>query len=309
MSNEQLMQQAADIEQGAAFAEYRQRAGASPRGYALVDYEEIKRKYQGCAQPLFEPFTRMPDPASYDGAIESLHAAMEELSQGAHLVDPINGEAIGGNRDLTAIVDAADELGDWTGMAASNFKTNFLTPFPVVASNQFLILGIMKGAVEADKAVWESAREDIDKIARATLDALENLGGCGKNGFEFALAVATAVASVAGIPFTGGASAVVAGVGAAANVAGAAAKGAEVLAKGGGGSAEQIVGSMKTAIEKLTGQIRDKQGQIAKTLTGYAGEVEQHKLTKPSPFFSPRPQLADMRGSELTGDKGVGEPE
>ncbi|WP_216214137.1 hypothetical protein [Amycolatopsis aidingensis] len=308
MSYEQLMQQAADIEESAAEAEYRQLAGMAGRGATVIDYEEIKRRYQGCAQPLFEPFTRMPDPASYDGAIEDLRAAMEELSNGPHLTDPINGAAIDGNRNLTAVGDAADELNDWTGIAASNFKRNFLTPFPVVAGNQFLILGIMKGAVEADKAVWEAAREDIDKIARATLDALENLGGCGKNGFEFALAVATAVASVLGIPFTGGASAVVAGVGAAANTAGAVVKGAEMV-KGGGGSAEQIVGSMQTAIEKLTGQIREKQGQIAKTLSGYAGEIDQHKMTKPSAFFSPRPKLADMRGSELTGEKGVGEPE
>ncbi len=306
MSYDHLMQYAAEIEQSAVDAEWRRmNRMSSGKAPPPISYEELQGMYQNCARPLFEPFTRIPDPASYDAVIDDLYSAMGNLSHGAHMTDPITGRTIKANRDMQAIETAGTSLNDWTGAAASAFRANFLDPFPAVATNQFLVLGVMKGAAEADRAVWYEARENIVDIASRTAEALDNLGSCGKNDVEFALSVAAAVVSVAGIPFTAGASAVVAGVGAAVNATGAATKGVEAV-KGGGGTAAQVLESMKKAIDELTGQIRDTQGQIAETLNGYAGEVDMQKNKEPSAFVSARPKLAGMKGAELTSGKGLG---
>lgn len=305
MTSDQLMQQAKQIETAAAEAEYRQLVTRYPRGAHLIDRAEIEARYQNRVQPLFEPFAGMPDPASYDGVIDELYSAMGYLSHGAHVKDPITKQTVGANRDLSAIDSAADELVDWVGEGAQKFKVNFLDPFPDVATNQFLILGILKGTAQADQAMWRGARTDIDEIAKATLHALENVGSCGKNDVKFTISVIGTVAAITAIPFTAGASAVVAGVGAAASAAGTVQQGMQEV-KGSGGSAEQVVQSMGTAIDELTTQIRDKQAQIAKTLSAYAGEASRGKGSPPTPFVSARPKLAGMEGSGLISGEGVG---
>ncbi|WP_019856203.1 hypothetical protein [Actinopolyspora mortivallis] len=301
MSFDQLMTKAEEIEHSAAEAEYRQLAqwGGRP------DYGRIKEKYQNCARPVFEPFTGIPDPGDYQGIIDQLHGAMSCLSNGAHMTDPITGNSIGANEDLRAIETAADDLNDWSGAAAHAFKANFLDPFPAVASNQFLILGVMKGAVEADQELWEKTRKDIGKIADDTLAALDNVGSCGKSDISFTLSVAGAVAAVGAIPFTGGASVAFAAVGAASAVGGAAQKGYEAVKKS-GGSAEQVVNSMKEAISEATTYIREEQGKITGALNGYAGEVSRQSGENSS-FVSARPKLAGMSGSVLTSGRGVGD--
>ncbi|ASU80610.1 hypothetical protein CDG81_22675 [Actinopolyspora erythraea] len=300
MSFDKLMSKAQEIEHSAAETEYFQLAkyGSTP------DYGRIKEKYQNCAVPLFEPFTRIPDPENYQGIIDQLHGAMGCLSNGAHMRDPITGESIGANNDLRSIETAADDLNDWSGMAAHAFKANFLDPFPAVASNQFLVLGIMKGAVEADREVWTRTRDDIENIADSTLEGLDNVGSCGKSDLEFTLSVASAVAAVGAIPFTGGASVAFAAVGAASAVGGAAQKGFEAVKKN-GGSAEQVVNSMKETIDALTERVGEEQGEITKALNDYAGEVDRQNKAD-SPFVSARPKLAGMSGSVLTSGKGVG---
>ncbi|GAB3546840.1 hypothetical protein J2S53_003147 [Actinopolyspora lacussalsi] len=300
MSFDELMSKAKEIEEGAVDAEYRQLAQYGGR----PDYGRIKEKYQDCATPLFEPFTRIPDPGNYQGIIDQLHGAMSSLSNGAQMRDPISGDSIGANEDLRSIETAADDLNDWSGRAAHAFKANFLDPFPAIASNQFLVLGIMKGAVEADQEVWEKTRKDIEKIADDTLAGLDNVASCGKSDISFTLSVAGAVAAIGAIPFTGGASVAFAAVGAASAVGGAAQKGYEVVKKS-GGSAEQVINSMKETIGEATTYIRKEQGKITKALNDYAGEVDRQNKSD-SPFVSARPKLAGMSGSVLTSDKGVG---
>ncbi|SDP80644.1 hypothetical protein SAMN04487905_109153 [Actinopolyspora xinjiangensis] len=156
MSFDDLMQRAREIEQRAAEVEYTQQTrkaeGGGPSGNG-VDYPEIRQKYEGAAVPHFEPFTGIPDPASYDAPIEALGSAMEQLSSG-EMKDPISDGNIKANPDLTRVGSAGDTLEDWTGEAADNFKRNFLDPFPAVAKNQFLLLGVLKGALEADQERW-----------------------------------------------------------------------------------------------------------------------------------------------------------
>lgn len=298
-----LMQYAVEIEQSAIRAEWNRLSTGSDS--APISYQQVRDMFQNRVQPLFEPFSRLPDPASFDGVIDDLYGAMGKLSHGAHMTDPITGKNIQANPDMQVVETAADSLIDWTGAAAAAFKENFLDPFPAIATNQFLVLGVMKGAAEAEKAAWDAAREDILKIANDTLNTLDNLGSCGKSEFEFTLSVAAAVVSGLSIPFTAGASAVVAGIGAAVNTVGAAGKGVQTM-KGSGSTADQVLDSMEKALEELASQIRDTQGQVAKTLNAYAGEVDMQQNKEPSDFVARRPKLAGMDGAALTSGEGLG---
>lgn len=55
------------------------------------------------------------------------------------------------------------------------------------SKNQFLLLGVMKGALEAEQKRWEKAKEDIEHIVQTTDDGLDNVLSTGKNGLEFTL--------------------------------------------------------------------------------------------------------------------------
>lgn len=130
MSFENLMQEAKEIEKSAAEAEYRQRRRmASMNGGAhgsgpgtVVNYDEIKQKYEGQVTKYFEPFTHIPDPKTYDGPIKDLGDAMEGLSYG-EARDPISERTFKANQELSSGIDnAKNKLGSWTGEAADGFK-------------------------------------------------------------------------------------------------------------------------------------------------------------------------------------------
>jgi hypothetical protein len=306
MSYDNLSQDAKDIEKNAADAEYQQMVqmanSGGGAGGAFVDYDEIKRKYDGKVSGYFEPFIELPDPSWFDEPIDRLRAAMGDLSHG-QMTDPVNHEVFTANQKLSHIKSASGKLEDWTGAAADGFKTKFLDPFDDVSTNQFIALSVMKGALEAHQAVCKNAQSDIDKIAHSALDALDNLSSCSKDDWNFAFSVAIAVAAIGAVPFTAGASAAgIAVVGAAGAVGASGVAGVSANADGGGGSAEEIVNSMKTDIDKLAKEVRETEEKIAKALSGIADEVHNDQRA----FVSARPKLAGMDDNELTGDNGLG---
>lgn len=308
MSYDNLAQEAKDIEKNAADAECQQMVQMASSGgdgggaAAAVDYDKIKEKYDGKVSPYFEPFIEIPDPSWFDEPINAVKSAMRDLSHG-QMTDPIDHEPFFANEKLSHIKTARGSLEDWTGAAADGFKTKFLDPFDDLSTNQFIALAVMKGALEAHKAVCKSAQDDIDKIAHSALDALDNLGSCSKDDWNFAFSVAIAVAAIGAIPFTAGASAAgVAVVGAAGAVGAAGVAGTSATADGGGGSAEAIVNSMKSDIDKLAKEVRETEAKIAKAMKGIQDEIHKDQHA----FVSARPALAGMHDKELTGDSGLG---
>lgn len=303
MSFDQLMQKAAEIERKAVEVELaHSKTRAFPDGPRRpVNPVEVEAKYQGAAVPLFEPFSRMPDPRAYEGMLADLTETVGDLSHG-YLNDPIDKQPVPANPKLDRINAAAEELGDWTGEAAAKFKRKFLHPLDSISTNQFILLATMKGALEAHQAMWLNAREDIEKIADETIHSLDNVGGgCGKNEVNFVFSVAAAVGAIAAIPLTGGVSAAGAVLSAVGAVGASGVASADSL-KGGGGSAEQVVRSMQTAIDTLTTKIGDTEEKIAKVLDDNASALAQ---TKPI-FVSPRPAFVGMEGKELTSEEGLG---
>ncbi|WP_020499006.1 hypothetical protein [Sciscionella marina] len=308
MSYDELMQHAKDIQKKAVEKEGMDQAKVNAQATggqgvpAPVDYDKIEQKY-AYIPGLFEPFSRLPDPAGFEPLIDDLQKAMGDLATGA-TSNPLAKDVNFANPKLDKMTTAGGYLQGWTGDAAMAFKENFIDPFKTIANNQFTMVSTMKGALEAHQALWKKAREDIDKIAHTTKDALDNAGGCGKNEWSFGFSVLSAVGAVGGVLLTvatGGTGAAVAipAIGALASVGSAGVAGITAS----GDSAEEITKSMKEAVDKLTQHIKDVESkEIAEKVQGILSAANGAK----DQLVAKRPKLAGMDDGQLTGDGGMG---
>ncbi|MFL6126063.1 hypothetical protein [Actinophytocola sp.] len=302
MSFDQLMEHASEIQ-------YLATKHALDKNEAEPEYARngVDGYYAELVAPLFKPFSQVPDPAGYQALIDDLSAAMHDLSSGRTDQDPIDKDPYLANPALDKIHTAGDNLQDWTGKAAMAFKAKFLDPFPSISTNQFILTAILKAALEAHKAMWESTRTDIDKIAHATMDAFDN-GCCDKNTWNVSFTVLSSIGAVGAAILT------VATEGAAAPLAltviGAAAQVGATLPpdslsdppKGGGERALQITNSMKAAIDQLTQVVQKAESEI----TSHVQAITELVHGNNAYFVSARPALAGMPKGDLTDDSGLG---
>lgn len=264
--------------------------------------------YQQAIEPLFKPFSHIPDPAGYQPMIDGLSAAMHDLSGGHIDQDPIDKNPYLANPTLEKIHTASDYLQDWSGQAAMLFKQKFLDPFPAISANQFILTAILKAALEAHQAMWAKTRDDIDKIAHATMDAFDNKC-CDKNTWNVTFTVLSSIGATAAAVLT------VATDGAAAplllSVVGAAAQVGATLPpdslsdppKGGGETALQIINSMKVVIDQLTQVVQKAEAVIAEKTSAVTKLLDEHS----SYFVSARPAVASIPDGEITGSVGLGD--
>lgn len=246
--------------------------------------------------------------AKYGHARSGLDAAMHDLSGGHIDQDPIDKNPYLADPTLEKIHTASDYLQDWSGQAAMQFKQKFLDPFPAISANQFILTAILKAALEAHQAMWAKTRDDIDKIAHATMDAFDNKC-CDKNTWNVTFTVLSSIGATAAAVLT------VATDGAAAplllSVVGAAAQVGATLPpdslsdppKGGGETALQIISSMRAAIDQLTQVVQKAEAVIAEKTSAVTKVVNGHG----SYFVSARPALASVPDGKITSGDGVGE--
>lgn len=309
MSFAELMRHAKDIAEKAVRmdeSDAAQNRALETGGPSLsVDRVDFRQKY-AFVEPLFEPFSLLPDPAKYDPMLAELLAAMHGVSTGGMTTDPITKEPVMANIDLDKMTTAGGFLEGWTGSAAMAFKENFLDTFKTVANNQFILIATMRGAIAAHKEVWSRARTDIDKIAHDTVDALDHAGDpCTKNQWSFTFSVVSAIGSITGVGFAILTAAKVASIAISAIGAGASAGSATIAGiTASGDSAEVVVNSMKQAIDQLTRHIRESEAAIEKTVHDIIGAVNSHREL----LVAVRPRLAGMPDRELIGDRGMGRP-
>lgn len=312
MTFDQLMRHAKDITDKAVLMEGQQQAvinamtaggGGVP---APVDYDRIRQKYAFVEQ-MFEPFSRLPDPASYDPLVAALNEAMGKLYNGSANNNELASDVSLANPHLDKMTTDGGYLQGWTGGAAITFKANFLDTFKTISGNQFTMLSTLKGALQAHREMWLKARDDIDKIAENTKHALDNAGGCGKNQWSFGFSVLSAVNAVTGVGITvatGGAGFAITlpAIGAAASVGSATVAGITAS----GDSAETIINSMKQAVDDLTGHIQKVETQdIAEPVRRLADAARGNR----DRLVAARPDLAGMNDRDLTGDRGMGKPD
>ena len=301
MSFDQLMEHARDITDKAVDLTAKEiaqkkatQSGANP------DRNAIRQSY-AFIEAMFEPFSRLPDPARYDPLIADLNAAMGKLNTGSVRTTELSNDVSLTNPHLDKMTTDGGYLQGWTGDAAMAFKANFVDTFKSIAGNQFTVLSILKGVLQAHREMWLKARDDIDKIAENTKNALDNAGGCGKNQWSFDFSVLSAVGAVGGVVVavvTGGV-VPLAAIGALASVGSAGVAGLTAS----GDSAEKIINSMKQAIDELTRHVQEVETQqIADKVRALTEAVQDNK----DKLVSARPNLAGMNDRDLVGDRGMG---
>jgi hypothetical protein len=156
--------------------------------------------------------------------------------------------------------------------------------------------------------MWASTRNDVDKIAHATMDVFDNKC-CDKNTWNVSFTVLSSIGAV------GAAILAVVTEGAAAPLAlqviGAAAQVGATLPpdslsdppKGGGESALQITNTMRAAIDQLTRVVQKAESEITSHVQAITSLVNQSSRY----FVAARPALATTPPGEITGSSGLGD--
>jgi hypothetical protein len=322
MSFEELMRHAYDI-QATAIAKSMDKHGvrAAPKPgdppYAPRPGEDATRAKIvsdfADIPSLFEPFTMMPEPASFDGPVGGLKTAMSCLSSGNMTDDPISGEFFLYNRTLDRIGSSESYLEEWTGAAADVFRTDFVTTFAGIVVNQFIACAVLRGALEAQRALWISARDNIDKVAHNTLNALDNMDHCGQNKWTMTWTIVASVAAVAAVPLSGGTSLLGAGaaLGATAAVTAVGATGQVIAAhqvtppketEYHGETAEVVIEQMRRGVTEAIREIQRGEQMIATVLQSMHASMTHDRGL----FVAPRPKLLDAGPGTVFGDGYLG---
>jgi hypothetical protein len=255
--------------------------------------DEADSKFQK-VWTMFGDFYSLPEPSDYDGPIADLKTTMTALCKTTGDQDPIQGEFYPGNTELTAMTDAAGYLDEWDGVAVQAFRENFITPFPVRTSNQFVVASILMNALEAEQELWKRVRENIDKIAEDCIKALDHMHDCGKNEWSMFFSVTGAVVAIAALPLTAGTSgalalaAVGSGISVASTYAGQIEDPPEPRFSG--ESAEAVVNATEDGIKDLKDEIKKAEQKVVDAMTNALGVVNGHT----EDLVAPRPVIADQ---------------
>jgi hypothetical protein len=304
MGYEKLMEKAEQIRVKAIEEATLELGGRRNSGsYMQTKGPELEAEFSGIPGD-FEPFSRMPNPASFDGPIAELSTAMTKLSSGQLSTDPIstNGRIHPANVTLAQLSSTANFVTGWSGKAASDFVTGYVDPFPYVVSNQFTALAALKSSLEAQRAMWAKARENIWDIADQTYNRLEVMTDCGSNEWTMAFTVVASIAAVAAVPFTGGASLlVITAIGATAQVVAAVEIKDPPEKDIKGETTRPVISSMREAIQKQYETINETEIRIRDSVSNLNDLIYGQKDL----FVSKRPTLADGKASNIRDYVGV----
>lgn len=286
------------------------KGGAVGNGRPMHPYENGVEQYYANIPSLFQPFSLLPDPVAYNPMVDGLRQAMGILRVNADTKNPVDpNDQLGlAGPEFGRLASGSSILSSWNGSAAVAFKGNFLGPFNSYTQNQFVLLAVLKSAVEAHQAMWKGARDDITKIAQGTLDALENYGGCNQNTLVMTFTVLSLIASIVGAPLGELPAVGVAAIGAAFSMAATA---TPLVVPGSdqqsvsGDTAAQITDNMHTLMNGLTRRISQAQDAISQNIDSTISAVVDNRSTY---FEAPRPALADMSTTQAETDQGLGVP-
>lgn len=314
MSFNKLMQHAHSIQKKAA-ARANKEAEDNVKHGGAFNVAAMTLQYFDYIPAMFEPFSKMPDPAKYYPLLADLEAAMHMVMTESTPVTALSEGIRFNDNNMYRITSDNGYLGRWSGDAAEAFTRNFLSTFDMVAGNQFTALSGVRGVLRAHQAMWKNAREDIDRIAHNTLDAFDVLDGCGKADASFAFSTASAMATVLSAivtAVTGGATAPITMISAMAALGSAGvAENSASNARGSiaGQDCASILKSMEQSINRLTETINEVETDIARRVSNLNGQLNKYKGDNNHPILvSSRPLLTTMNDNDLIGNHGMGQP-
>lgn len=265
---------------------------------------------------IYDDFLNVPKPEDFSWMTDRLLESMRQLADEAFAGDgkdssgnPTNENA---NSTLAQVSTTGDEIQDWTGTAADSFKTNYGDKFEGMVSSQFVAAFVMRHAINAEAAVWQTVREDLDKLSKDAKSTMHHCADSSTSDWTSALSVAAAVVSVAAAVPTGGASlSGWAAVGAGVTVT---STGIGLIGNKGTPEDEQklknchprcILDDLKARLTKLKEYIVTQEEAIATAL-----DTSIHTINSGwGEYCLPAPELASAPRSDLGNGDNMGYPE
>jgi hypothetical protein len=296
------------VEREVLLAKERHQSGGTsglPYGVESQIREEATRRAGelfGDIPDRFLLFVDAPDPAGFDTTIQSLTRVQSRLATTQQHQDPL-GQQLFAPADVFSRIDTtAGFLSTWSGLAAHEFKADYLDRMKYHTSGQFNLAAVLVGATQAERAIWQAARSDVRVIAAEGLAALEQLGDCTQAEWTISFTVVASVVAVAAAAFTGGASVALAAVAGAAQVAATVPLDEPVPTDFSGDSPEEVVQEIRRGVDALIGSIHEAEEKIATALRADASLVNAHWAQ----FVAGSPSLADATELNVRSDDYMG---
>lgn len=274
-------------------------SGAAPPIGMLQDMAEGTFADTGS---IFDEWIGLPDPDLLDGGIDNIAAALSFLSAESYLTHADAKEFAGGGGtsfNISGIEPTAAFMQGWQSGTAISYA-QFASLFGPVTANLSMCAGVLRGAYEAEHAIWREARASVDELAHATIAALEKCLDKNPDDVALTLTVLGAVSSIVAVPFTAGGSLVAAysfaAIGAATSLGGAfAPEDEEWKSTISGDTPREIVSSLMDKLTKLNEDIAAKETAVGEALTLTIGDFRSALALPPgeSPVKMPRPTVAD----------------
>ncbi|WP_027346998.1 hypothetical protein [Hamadaea tsunoensis] len=308
---EDLMGKAAEIEKQAFEIGFGEMGGEMDFGFLpFVDHNHnwdgFMANVQGVAG-LFAPFTAMPTDDHFEAAMAELRSAMQTLSPGDMMNDPMGGGVgVPANPYLT-MSEVHDLMHVWTGAAADDFQKHFVAPFPAYSHNQFMLATVLHSGLAAQQVLWNTARTDIMKVADNTLEALNCIKHADHQRTSMQWTILGAVVATISAPEGGAAIVFYTGLSSAFSLAGAKEgqmKDKEPTGSVDGDTAAAVLRSMKEAIDTTKAQVAAGDQKIAEVM----GQALEAARTQREHFIAPRPDLDQATPATVMSQTFLGKP-
>jgi hypothetical protein len=262
-----------------------------------------------------EAYAGTPDPSSFDAPIAFLAKGMQAISSGDHAANPLNKtDVFAANLELAKLDSASTDMSIWSGRAAGDFR-GYLNQLKFVRENQFLMLGVLKGALEAHKAAREQARSDVLQAYQGVYNAMTHSQGVCSTpaAWVLPLTVLAALATVGAelpevfailaeagstIPAPTLQTLGIAGVAAAADLAVAGISASQTVTVSAGAPYDVLLNALRDGTKKITTQLRQAEEVIVATLNHNVGALSGDHTQ----YLLPRPGLASVSANPRSPD-------
>ena len=246
---------------------------------------------------IFDDWIGLPD---FAGALGNIEDALPLLATETYVNEEAKDMASGSNFNMTQLAPTGAFAQGWESGTATNYA-NFASVFGPVISNQWLCGHVLKYAINAEKAIFEEAKNSVDSIAHAAIDTLSTMEDKSPQEFKTQLAVVAAISGIVAVPLTAGGSLAagysIAAVGAAKEIGSLfEPKEKPKDPRINGASPETVIQSVQKYLKELNDDIVEKENDVETALTRTLGQVRAASAAapgKPASFVLPRPTVAD----------------
>jgi hypothetical protein len=275
-----------------------------PPGWPFHDLQSMIDYYNKEITELFQDWWQMPRPDEFDAIKASARQAAHLLAYQAQTNAGPGCAEFGANPELSNITTMQQYLSNFNGAAIRTFMANYANRLPLVTASQDAVACMVWTGVAGEQQIWVKTRESIANIAGSGLEAMKACDDGGGSGVKAVLNVVGAVAVIAA-PFTGGASATLAG--------GIAAVGTVLQTTSdfiensgpkevalGGSTPIEVISNIRGALEDLSDQISKEELGIASSMEKIDGLLDSPDFNMSNPAILTNTNAADYRTADET---------